>query len=548
MRRPASPFLYLKKCALATAMTSLLLQPALSQAAAFSISNANASTGVINLSTSNLGNMVLGNPSALTSGANAYNYAVVYFVPNASNAAFAFGQNATPVDTVMIIYSGFFNPNTPGQGALAGNDDSGTADVCGISGLCPLVTLSVSGGQVYSVVISTFSPATSLGLPLSFFTNGDGVFYSAPPAATGGVFDSATQLHNSPALGAARVIDASPELLALFNTLSTAQQRSNAATQTLPLLLGATTNAISNSLSAINDVIQARQNSISGLSSGDPLLGSEHFWMKGFGSWADQNARNGIAGFDADSKGLALGVDAAVSEALTLGLAFAYAETNINSDSHAAPQDAQIDTFQLIGYGSYALSPETELNFQLDVGQNRTEGTRHMPFAGTAAESDYDGYSAHAGIGIGHRLRLSEQLTFVPSVRADYTWIGDDSYQEKGAGLLNLDVDSRNTEELVLGIDGKLDYALTETTLISANLGAGYDVINEGSSMTSAYAGAPGATFNAMGLDMEPWLARAGLGLTHTLDGGTEVSLRYDAEARSDFTNQSASIKARWAF
>jgi uncharacterized protein with beta-barrel porin domain len=84
--------------------------------------------------------------------------------------------------------------------------------------------------------------------------------------------------------------------------------------------------------------------------------------------------------------------------------------------------------------------------------------------------------------------------------------------------------------------------------VLSANLGAGYDVIDEDSSITSTYAGAPGAAFKTPGMDMEPWLARAGLGLTHTLANGTEVGLRYDAEARSDFTNQGASIKARWAF
>ena len=68
------------------------------------------------------------------------------------------------------------------------------------------------------------------------------------------------------------------------------------------------------------------------------------------------------------------------------------------------------------------------------------------------------------------------------------------------------------------------------------------------SAIASTYAGAPGAAFKTTGMDLEPWLARAGLGLSHTLPSGTEVSLRYDAEVRSDFTNQGASLKARWAF
>ncbi|MDD0842651.1 autotransporter domain-containing protein [Pseudomonas sp. Gutcm_11s] len=373
-------------------------------------------------------------------------------------------------------------------------------------------------------------------------------------AKAASVLDSVQSTGNNPAEGAANVLDEAiendpnGELAANFVGLTSEQEVSDAVTQTLPTVAGNTSNATGRTLAGINRIIQSRQGENSGLSSGDAPLSEQNLWIKTFGSWADQDERSGISGYDADTKGLAIGADAAVSETTRLGLAFAYAETNVDSDSSIAPQDAQIDTFQLIGYGSYALAPDTELNFQLDAGQNRNESTRHMPFAGTTAKADYDGYNVHAGIGIGHSLRLSEQLTFVPSVRADYTWIESESYHEKGAGALNLDVDSNDAEELLLSVDGKVDYSLSEATVLSANLGAGYDVIDEDSSITSTYAGAAGAAFKTPGMDMEPWLARAGLGLTHTLEGGTEVSLRYDAEARSDFTQQGASLKARWAF
>lgn len=367
------------------------------------------------------------------------------------------------------------------------------------------------------------------------------------------VLDSVISTGNSPAQGAAQVLDnvlsADPtgELASNFVGLTSEQEVSDAVTSTLPTVAGNASNATSSTLAGINRVVQAHQDNNSGLSSGDAVA-EGNLWIKTFGSWAEQDQRNGISGYDADTQGLVIGADAAMSENTRLGLAFAYAQTDLDNDSRVAPQSVQIDTFQLIGYGSYALGVDTELNFQLDAGQNRSEGKRHMPFADATARADYDGYNVHAGIGIGHNMRLSEQLTFVPSARADYTWIGTDSYREKGAGALNLDVDSNDSEELLLSIDGKLNYALSEATVLSANIGAGYDVIDEDSAITSTYAGAPGAAFKTPGMDMEPWLARTGLGLTHTLAGGTEVSLRYDAEVRSDFTNQGASLKARWAF
>ncbi|NBF03223.1 autotransporter domain-containing protein [Pseudomonas sp. Fl5BN2] len=358
---------------------------------------------------------------------------------------------------------------------------------------------------------------------------------------------------NSPAVGAARVLDhaftSNPtgELAKHFVGLTNARDVSDAVTQTLPTVAGNANNATRGTLASINRVVQARQESNSGLSSGDAVQAENNLWIKPFGSWAEQDERSGISGYSASTQGMAIGADAAVSEFARLGLAFAYARTDLDNHSHVAPQDAKIDTYQLIGYASYALTPETELNFQLDGGQNRSEGKRHMPFADATATADYNGYNVHAGLGIGRTLRLSEQLTFVPSARADYTWIGTEAYREKGAGALNLNVDSNDSEELLLGVDGKFNYLLSDATVLNANLGAGYDVIDAGSSITSAYAGAPGAAFHTKGMDIEPWLARAGLGLTHTLDNGTEVSLRYDAEARSGFTNQGASIKARWA-
>jgi len=99
-----------------------------------------------------------------------------------------------------------------------------------------------------------------------------------------------------------------------------------------------------------------------------------------------------------------------------------------------------------------------------------------------------------------------------------------------------------------VAVDGKLNYAFTANTNVSVNLGAGYDTLNDRASITSTYAGAPGAAFTTEGLDLDPWLLRAGVGFTHNTDNGTEISLRYDAEKRNDFLNQTASLKVRWAF
>ncbi|MBF8179248.1 MAG: hypothetical protein K2Y13_03330 [Burkholderiaceae bacterium] len=58
----------------------------------------------------------------------------------------------------------------------------------------------------------------------------------------------------------------------------------------------------------------------------------------------------------------------------------------------------------------------------------------------------------------------------------------------------------------------------------------------------------PACRFLNNGIDHTPWLLRGGIGYTHRTDNDTEVSLRYDAESRSDYLHQSASVRAKWAF
>jgi outer membrane autotransporter protein len=531
---------------------------AIAQVTYFDVNIGNATTGTMSLSTGSLGSGVLSNPSTLTTGANVFNYATVYFQPT-TTGTYKLGQTSAPVDTVMIIYQGIFNAANPGTGALVGNDDTSQAThrttvgnpslavSCGSSSLCPQVTTSLVSGQQYTVLISTFSSGASLGLPLAFYSDGAGNFYAAPPPSVG-VYSSASAMNNSPAFGGARVIDANSNLLNLFSSLSGDQQISNAATQTLPLLTGASMMAAQGAMSSINRLVQARIDANRGLSSGDDFYGNKNLWMKPFGSWADQNDRNAVAGYKSNTYGAAFGVDGTVSPAIRVGAAFAYARSDINGQSPVAAQSADVDVYQLIGYGSYALDERTEINFQADIGQNTTKGRRQIAFTSTVASSSYDSETAHLGAGIGRSYALSGQTSLTPLVRIDYTWIKDKGYAESGAGLLNLNVSARTTEALVFGVDGKLVHQLNDKTSLVANLGVGYDALNEQAAITSAFAGAPSAAFVTYGIDPSPWLVRSGVGAVYRTKAGLEITGRYDAEYRESFLNQTASVKVRWAF
>jgi uncharacterized protein with beta-barrel porin domain len=370
------------------------------------------------------------------------------------------------------------------------------------------------------------------------------------------VFKSTTAQGNVPAAGAANALDnilaANPNgpIATLFQGFTTGQERklSDAVSQTLPVLVGGSQVAANSAFSGINRVVQARVDGNRGLSSGDGFLGDSNVWVKPFGSWANQGARNGVSGFNASTYGAVAGLDRAFSDRVRAGMAFAYARSTVDSNSSVAPQSNKVDVYQLIGYGSYSLDQNTELNFQGDLGRNSNRGKRSIAFTSSVAEGAYDSTSAHVGAGIARNFALSEVTTFTPGVRADYTWVRDAGYAESGAGALNLQVNSRSAAQFVLSSDAKLNLQINPNTNIAFNAGLGYDTINKQASITSAYAGAPGASFVTYGLEQSPWIGRVGAGLSYTTSGGVDLSLRYDLEARSSFTNQTASAKARWHF
>lgn len=363
---------------------------------------------------------------------------------------------------------------------------------------------------------------------------------------------------DKPSRGAAQALDTiigrgtqhagMQQVVTSLGKLSTGQQVSDAVSQTVPLLAGGSQAAAGAAISAITDVVGARVSQGRGLSSGDEVLGERELWIKTFGSWADQNARNGVSGFEVNSQGIIIGADAAVSPQSRVGLAFAYANSDIDGDSRTAPNSADMDLFQLIGYGSYDLDDATQLTYQLDYGQGRTDGKRQILFMGTEAKAKYDTQIVHAGLGLGHTLRLGEATELTPSVRADYTWVEDESYRETGAGALNLNVDRRDSESLVLGADAEVVHLFSDRLSTRLKLGVGYDTIGERASLTSAFAGEPGLSFRTQGLDASPWLGRGGAGVSYRVTDSTELSANYDAEYREDYLNQSASLKVRWAF
>jgi len=336
-----------------------------------------------------------------------------------------------------------------------------------------------------------------------------------------------------------------------LGSAGTQQGVRNAVAQILPLISGGVTQVALGAAQGTNRVVQARQEGNQGRSSGDQFYGDQHFWLKPFGSWANQDNHNGVSGYDATTYGMVVGADADVAEVDTrVGAAFGYARSDVDGNSSVARQSANVDSYQLVIYGSHNLDADTDVNFQAGVGRHNVDGRRRISFGGTSllAKSDYHSWSRSIGGGIARTMKWSDKTSFTPSLRADYIWIRDNSYGETGAGTLNLNVGTNRTEQFIVAADGKFTHALSNQTMLTGNLGVGYDLINDRASIASTMAGTPTVAFATKGIDSSPWVLRGGAGMVYRADERTEVTARYDVEGREDFTNQTASVKVRWAF
>ncbi|SFU47732.1 outer membrane autotransporter barrel domain-containing protein [Polaromonas sp. YR568] len=341
--------------------------------------------------------------------------------------------------------------------------------------------------------------------------------------------------------------DASPVATA-FSSLPTVDALSNAVNQTLPLFTSGMNSITLNTMREVNRVIQARVDGQSGISAGDAFQGDRSAWVKPYGSYAQQDAREGVAGYTARSTGVVFGADRHLSGSDSVGIAAAFGQVRVNG-SGGVNNNASIQNYTLIGYGRHTVSDGLDLTWQVDGGMAVNKGHRLIDFGGLnrTASATYNAYTAHAGGALSRSYSLSADTTFAPALRADYSHIRSRGYTEDGAGVLNLAVGSASAQEMVIGAEGRLAHKLSVQSTLTANLGLGYDALAKRNAVTAAYAGGGGA-FLVEGIRPSPWILRGGIGLTFLKVKTAQIALRYDVEARRDFVNQTASVNVRVPF
>jgi outer membrane autotransporter protein len=292
---------------------------------------------------------------------------------------------------------------------------------------------------------------------------------------------------------------------------------------------------------------------LTGMAAGASANGAT-MWLQGYGQAAEQDLRDDIAGYEADTWGGAVGVDTTklISNGV-IGLAFNYGNTEVDSDN-VNTTSTDVDNYGVTLYSNVDLGQQMFFNGQIGYAYNDIEIVRHdVGGAGLAsANGDTDSSQYSARLALGRDYAAGNGAILTPVVSAAYTHLETEGYTETGS-LADLTVADEDADVFNLGVAVNAGWNLKNsdgsTTKPSVHVGYTYDAVGDRVQTTSSFAGDPAAaTFVTQGADPARSTFNAGAGITWMTTANWDLSAAYDYQAKEDFDAHNGMVRATAQF
>ncbi len=449
------------------------------------------------------------------------------------------------------------------SGTLADGDElqvgSGTAPVIGLTGAAGQVATAVTDNSaLWDFQLADGAQAEILGS-----TDNTALFLLAEQVST-----AAQNAVGGNNLAVGRIMDglngntANPELLSVLNQLnnaSNANEINDVLEASQPTVDGGHVVGSLNFMNSGMRIIRQqlinlrRKGGDSGLSSGNTYLSEgTRAWLQAFGQTADQDRRSGIAGYDADTYGMAVGVDRHnSSKNSVIGLALSYGMTEVDSNNRNRT-NTDIDSYQVTVYGGFSLTNRLFMNGQIGYSFNDV-GTRRRNVGGVAgltANGDFHAHQFTARAELGREYTLGETV-ISPSVLTHWTHYDPERYRETDAGGAGLRVNGKDLDifEVGVGIDAVWEHEMSSGSFLSPEVRASYrhDFIGDRIETTSRFTGG-GGSFQTVGFNPARNKFTAGAGVTWSTTLNWELSANYDFEYKADYDSHSGFVRAAYRF
>jgi len=289
-----------------------------------------------------------------------------------------------------------------------------------------------------------------------------------------------------------------------------------------------------------------------GMSAGNAASGAQ-YWGQAFGVTADQDDRDGVNGYDANTYGIAVGMETeALSDNMAVGVALTYASTDVDSEN-ATTTNTEVDSIQLTVYGDYDLDDRTYVSGQLGYSFNDNDTTRHNVggTTGLTAKGNYDSNQISVRAEGGRSYAMEGNLTLTPSVNVAYMHYDADTYTETGAGGANLlvDADALNTFEVGVDVEAAWNLEQADGSVMkpAVRLGVRHDLIGDEFEANNTFTGG-GTAFKTEGFDPAQTTFNGGVGVTYFSTNNWDLTANYDVEYKSDYVSHAGLLKAAYNF
>lgn len=359
------------------------------------------------------------------------------------------------------------------------------------------------------------------------------------------------------------ILAGDPSLLALLQNMSDAGQLTNAINQLIANEPAAPSAGANQLMDGVLSSVQNRigeitsPNNNSGISTGqeDRWLRADKvgLWLKGYGGTTRQGARGTGNGYDANGRGLALGVDREVEVSLAdhalAGVAFGYGTGSVTP--RGTQNRVGVESLQALAYGAANQGP-WEVQGQASYAFNQFKSRRVVNVGGTIREAlgDYQGHQFGLQGEVAHRKRTGP-FSLLPKVGLNTTLATNESYTETGATGANLKLDGTRNFGLTTKLGGRAEYvaAIGNDWVLTPHAEAmySYDLYQAGVEQTAQFASG-GAAFTMLGTPSGRHALKVEIGLKVNNAKGFDTTLSYQGELRAGSQSHGGTINLRYNF
>ncbi len=273
----------------------------------------------------------------------------------------------------------------------------------------------------------------------------------------------------------------------------------------------------------LSDLLEARE-AERALSSG--------LWLRGFSQKGEQNATEGMNGYDYRLTGTTVGYDRRLTNSFSAGASLGTVKNKVNVDSTISHSD--VDSTMASLYAGW-FDRRLYVNGALSAGRNKYDTQRIITVGPNTVSSSHKGDVLAATLGAGHYVQLGT-LWLEPFGTVQYTRLKEKAFDESAGGFLSLP--ARTSDGLVSTLGARFSRPIQDGNGASwvpqASLAWLHDYSKQ-QVISASYIDTPDSSFSIEGQPIQRNGALAGLGLSYRTKSGITSTFQYNGEFRDKF-------------